>query len=152
MKKHNANNYATRSEIIKKFQNYGGAGWLDSNPQNPKGDKKYCILRSFKDFDIRLYLNCNDGEEEQIRMSVYSSGKQPKLDIDILRKVNIHPSTGAVFVNGAEKYRDKDEPNTYNLFHLVRHIKWSEMSQNDYVTLFADYCWLIAELHRIGAL
>ena len=149
MNKNDTNNKATRSKIIAQFLNFGGAGCLDDNPLNPNGKKHYCILRSFreKNIDIRLYLS-NAGT---IRLCVYSSGENPRADLDILRKVNIHPTTGAECVIGAEKGKDRDGATNYTLFHLVRYIDWLKMTDDDTVTIFADYCWLIAELHRIEA-
>ena len=134
-------------EIISLTNEFGTTDW-SANAASSSSTKDYRIVKKFSDvgLDVRLYLS----DEGKIRLCLYSFDREPKKDVDILRKINIHPSTGAEFWNGGE--RDRDDANSYNLCHLVRHIDWCSMEEDDVVTLCADYSWLVAELHRIKAL
>ena len=143
--KSKAGNAQKFREIIRLFQNFGTKEWV-KGASVPRG-KDYCILRAFKSngLDIRLYFSA----VKKIRLCVYSGGKDSTKDGETLRKINMHPSTGAEFENGGEYVKGGTQ--SYNLCYLVRYIDWSSIKPNDYVTLFADYAWLVAELHRIGA-
>lgn len=132
-------------EIINLVNNYGTADWFGNAVSS--STKDYRIVKTFPDagLDIRLYLS----DEGKVRLCVYSMCKDMRKDIDTLRKINTHPSTGAEFQNGGEF--DKADVHSYNLCHISRCIDWSSMDEDDVVTLCADYSWLIAELHRIAA-
>ena len=146
MKKSKLNKAKRFNEIIGLVNSYMTADWFENADTSSKA-KDYRIVKKFPDvgLDIRLYLS----DEGKIRLCVYSSGKYIRKDIQTLREINTLPSTGAEFQNGGEF--DKTNVQSYNLCHVFRCVDWSSMNENDVVTLCADYIWLIAELHRIGA-
>lgn len=146
MKKSKLNKARRFNEIIVLANSYITADWPGNAAMSSKA-KDYRIVKKFPDagLDIRLYLS----DEGKIRLCVYSNGKNIQKDIQTLREINIRPSTGAEFQNGGEF--DKTDVLSYNLCHIFRCVDWSSMNENDVVTLCADYIWLIAELHRIGA-